>query len=107
MQTFRFTAFALLLIAASQSARADALSCDLSGYHDQPGLKVQLAGDTLQLIWAGERNEELRALFGIEGGVPTVRELAARKQGAGWKVLGRSLTPEYSFVSGKRRIGTD
>jgi len=83
------------------------LSCDLSAYHDQPGLKAQVSGDALQLSWTGERNQELRASFTINNGVPTVRELAARKAGGSWIVLGRSLTPEYSFVSGKRRIGTD
>lgn len=83
------------------------LTCDLSAYRDQPGLTAKVDGETLRLAWTGERNEELRASFTIENGVPTIRELAARQKGGAWRILGQSLTPEYSFVSGKRRIGTD
>ena len=95
------------LLAGAAIGQSDPLSCDLSSYKEQPGLKAQVSGDALQLAWSGEQNEELRALFAIDRGVPTIRELAARKQGGQWKILGHGLTPEYSFVSGKRRIGTD
>ena len=97
----------LCLLAAAAIGQSDPLSCDLSAYHDQPGLKAQVTGEMLQLTWTGEQNQELHASFAIDRGVPTVRELAARKSGGQWKILGRGLTPEYSFVSGKRRIGTD
>src|SRR5688572_4461466 len=68
-----------LLILAASSAHADPLRCDLAAYQEQAGLKAQVSGDLLQLAWTGERNQELRASFAIEGGVPTIRELAARK----------------------------
>src|SRR5664280_1831218 len=87
--------------------RADPLSCDLTAYRGQPGLKAQVAGETLQLSWDGARNQELRVTFAIENGTPVVREMAARKKGGQWQILGRSLTPEFDTVSGKRRIGTD
>jgi hypothetical protein len=86
---------------------ADSLSCDLTAYHGQPGLRAQVAGEALQLSWDGARGQELRASFGIENGTPVVRELAVRKRGGQWQILGRSLTPEFDTVSGKRRIGTD
>src|SRR4051794_27138166 len=87
----------LCLLAGAAIGQSDPLSCDLSSYHDLPGLMAKISGDALQLAWNGEQNQELRASFGIDRGVPTVRELAARKQGGQWKILGRNLTPEYSF----------
>ena len=86
---------------------AASLPYDLTGYRDQPGLKAQVAGEALQLSWDGAGGQQLRASFAVENGVPVVRELAVRKKGGPWQVLGRSLTPEFDTVSGKRRIGTD
>lgn len=97
----------LCLITFAALGYADPLNCDLSGYREQAGLKAHIAGDALQLTWTGEQNQDLRAVLAIEQGTPTVRELAARKPGGAWRILGQGLTPEYSFVSGKRRIGTD
>ena len=77
----------LSLLCLSAAGYSAPLSCDLSGYRDQPGLKAQVSGDSLQLSWTGEQNQELRASFAIESGVPTIREMAARKQGGQWKVL--------------------
>ena len=100
----------LILICAlgwGASCRAASLPCDLIGYRDQPGLKAQVVGEALKLSWDGARGQELRASFVVQDGVPVVRELAVRRKGGQWQVLGRSLTPEFDTVSGKRRIGTD
>lgn len=97
----------LLVLTCFARTHADPLACDFSSYHEQPGLKAQTIADALQLDWTGEHNQALRVSFTITNGVPTLRELAARKPGGPWKTLGHNLTPEYSFVSGKRRIGTD
>src|SRR6476646_9293670 len=94
-------------LACAAAVYADPLSCDLSTYRAQSGLTARTAADAVELAWTGERNQELRASFGVDAGVPIVRELAVRKPGGQWQILGRSLTPEYSFVSGNRRIGTD
>src|SRR5881296_1919002 len=96
------TRLTLPLLAASTLAAA--LNCDLSNYKEQPGLKAENTSDALRLSWQGERREELRAAFGIDGGTPVVRELAARKQGGQWAVLGRDLKPEFQVTSGIRRI---
>ena len=46
------------------------------------------------------------AEFALQGGQPVVRELAARKTGGPWAVLGRNLSPEFEVSTGKRRIST-
>src|SRR5213593_2117747 len=82
---------------------AGSLSCDMSAYRDQPGLRAQQIAHAVQLTWTRERRQELRVLLGIEKGVPIVREIAARKTGGAWEVLGRSLVPEFEITSGMRR----
>src|ERR1022692_1040086 len=57
----------------------------------------------LELTWQGERGQTLRAILGVSGGQPVVRELAVRRNGE-WSVLGRDLTPEYQVTTGRRRI---
>ena len=85
-------------------AAGQELSCDLSGYKAQDGLKAQIRAGVLELTWQGERREQLRAAFAIRGGQPTVQELAAKKSGGGWVVLGQNLTPEFEITSGVRRL---
>lgn len=62
-----------------------------------------MSNGSLELTWQGERGETLRALLGVEGGQPVVRELAVDKNGKR-HVLGRNLTPEYQVSTGRRRI---
>ncbi len=85
-------------------ASAQELNCDLSGYKAQDGLQAQARGGVLELTWQGERREQLRAAFIIRGGQPTVQELAAKKNGGSWVVLGQNLTPEFEITSGVRRL---
>lgn len=95
------TTFLFLLAGLVKGA---AMTCDLGGYKAQPGLTAAMAGEDLRVSWTGTRGEELRALFGIAQGVPVIREMAARKAGGAWTVLGKELTPEFDVVSGVRRI---
>src|SRR5215467_14276598 len=69
------------------------LTCDLAGYKPQEGLQAQIRSGVLEVTWQGERREQLRAQFAIRGGQPMVRELAARKNGGSWIVLGQNLSP--------------
>ena len=80
------------------------LTCDLAGYKPQEGLQAQIRSGVLEVTWQGERREQLRAQFAIRGGQPLVRELAARKNGGSWIVLGQNLTPEFEITSGVRRL---
>ena len=86
------------------TAAGQSLNCDLSGYKPQEGLKAQVRGGVLEVAWDGERREQLRAGFTIQGGQPLVQELAARKNGGNWIVLGRNLAPEFEVTSGVRRL---
>jgi len=105
------TAFALWPTRASVSAAsigaADAISCSLSQYKPTAGLTAAAQQDSLLVSWAGQNGTELRARYAIDGGQPTIRELAIRKAGGPWATLGRNLTPEYHVVSGVRRMADD
>ncbi len=85
-------------------AAGQELNCDLGGYKPQEGLKAQLRAGALEFNWQGERRDQLRASFTIRGGQPVVQELAARKNGGNWIVLGQNLTPEFELTSGVRRL---
>ena len=88
---------------AAQTAAAP-LRCDLSGYRAQTGLTAALGTTGLVVTWTGQDDAELRATFGIAEATPVVRELAGRRAGGAWGVLGQNLTPEYRVVSGVRRF---
>jgi hypothetical protein len=96
-------ALCLALLMTTYAVAQD-LHCDLSGYKSQDGLKAQMRSGLLELTWQGERQEQLRAQFSIRGGQPVVQELAAKKNGGGWTVLGQNLTPEFEITSGVRRL---
>ncbi|MGH9784862.1 MAG: hypothetical protein ACRD88_11825, partial [Terriglobia bacterium] len=92
------------LLAGAGLVNADSLQCDLSGYKDAAGLKAEMSGDTLRLTWQGTRGQELRVAFGLQNAAPVIRELAVRRQGGQWTLLGRDLSPEFHVTSGRRRI---
>ena len=93
--------FASLAIATAANAQ---LNCDLAGYKPLNGLKAQMRAGLLEVTWQGERQEQLRAVFTIRDRQPVVQELAARKEGGTWMVLGTNLTPEFQVTSGVRRL---
>ncbi len=101
MNWFRALSLAMLWTAL---AYGQEWNCDLSGYKEQVGLKAQMHAGALELIWQGERQNELRAAFTVRNGQPVVQELAVRKGGGAWIVLGRNLTPEFELTSGIRRL---
>ena len=93
----------LCAAACAAIAAGQELSCDLAGYKPQEGLKAQLRGATLEVAWQGERRDQLRAGFALRGGQPIVQELAVRKNGGGWIVLGQNLTPEFEITAAEQR----
>src|SRR6185295_2769604 len=97
----------LLSLAIASSAAADGLKCDMSQYKASPGLTAAVEQDLLVVTWAGQGGSEVRARYAIERGQPVVRDLAVRKQGGQWAVLGQNLSPEYHVVSGVRRMSSD
>ena len=94
---------ALLLF--GQPTYGQRLDCDLGEYENTPGLTATLTGDTLELTWDGDNNQELRLHLGIRGGTPTINDLAIRRDGrAQWVSVAGSVSPEFHVVSGFRRI---
>ena len=94
----------LVMVVWNAPAAGQELNCDLSGYKAQDGLKAEMRSGALEVTWLGERQNELRAAFAIRNGQPVVQELAARKSGGRWIVLGQNLTPEFEITSGVRRL---
>jgi hypothetical protein len=80
------------------------VNCSLAAYKAGPGLIAAVAGDALAVTWDGDRNQELRLRFTIDGGTPTIQELAVRRKGAAWGAVATNVTPEFRVVSGRRRM---
>ena len=85
-------------------AGAQSLDCNFQGYKAVDGLKSTKSDSGVTLTWQGEREQELRASFGIRDGAPVVKELAARQGTGSWVLLGKNLTPDFQVSTGKRRI---
>src|SRR5262245_20611540 len=84
-------------------ANAATFRCDLAQYQPAPGLVANIEMDELVVHWDGESGQKLRARFGIQDGIPVVRELAIQPSAGAWRVLARSLTPEFGVTTGIRR----
>src|SRR5580698_10083502 len=94
------------LLLLSSLAVGQSLNCTTEqGYKPAAGMAAVTKGGVVTLTWPGEDGAELRASFAIENGQPIVKELAAR-QGGGWAILGKDLTPEFQVTTGKRRISS-
>jgi hypothetical protein len=106
MKAATFLIAALFALAASGTLSADPLQCDLKAYKAGTGLTASVAGDLLITTWRGDRDAELRARYTIVNGQPLIRDLAVRKAGAAWVLLGENLKPEYRVVTGVRRMTT-
>ena len=88
-----------LTVASAQDVR-----CNLQGYKAMDGLKAETSRNGATLTWQGEGKDELRASFGLQNGQPVIEELAARRPGGVWAILGKDLEPEFQVTTGKRRI---
>src|SRR5262249_52879556 len=86
------------------TASVNPMQCDLTGYKEAMGLKAEVVGDALRVTWVGAGGQELRGSFGLLDAAPIIREMAIRRQGGQWGVLGRDLSPEFHITAGKRRI---
>ncbi len=95
MRSRLFSAFLLL----TAGLYADPLSCDLAAYRALPGLTAAMSGEVLTLQWYGDGGQELHLRFGLTKGAPVIRELSV-----GGAKLAENVTPEFTIVSGKRRM---
>jgi hypothetical protein len=105
MKTMLSAVFLSFLMASAASAQA--LKCDMTQYKGTSGLTAAVDQDLLTVTWAGQGGSEVRTRYAIERGQPVVRELAVRKQGGQWAMLGQNLSPEYHVISGLRRMSSD
>jgi len=85
-------------------ASADPLTCNLSAYAASPGLAATCTTTEVTLTWTGQKTDQLRMRLAINGGTPTIADLAIRKPGGAWTSVASNLTPEYRVVSGWRRL---
>jgi len=95
---------ACLVVVLASAAAADPISCDLSGYKAQPGLTASVADNALTVNWAGDNGSDVRLRFGLAGGTPTIQEIAVRRRSGQWGTVVTNVTPEFSVVSGMRRM---
>ncbi|MBI3265346.1 MAG: hypothetical protein HYZ58_19630, partial [Acidobacteria bacterium] len=100
----RISTLAVAVWLWASAAFADPLTCRLTDYKPVQGLTAAVAEDVLTVTWDGDNGAELRLRFGIEGGTPTIRELAVRRKGGQWSIVVTNVTPEFRVVSGLRRI---
>ena len=83
---------------------AQALDVQPGRLQGSAGLTAAVAGDALAVTWDGDANQEVRLQLTINGGTPTIKDLAVRRKGGAWATVASNLTPEYRVVSGWRRI---
>ncbi|OLE83140.1 MAG: hypothetical protein AUF76_07255 [Acidobacteria bacterium 13_1_20CM_2_65_9] len=94
----------LALALVAPALHAAPLTCNLTDYKAAPGLTAKTGEDALAVTWDGENGAELRMRLAIDGGTPTIRELAIRRKGGPWSTLATNVTPEFRVVSGLRRV---
>src|SRR6185503_18059431 len=89
-----------LAILVPLTSTADA-SCDMSGYKEGLGPRAELRDQGLQVSWSGEDKQQWRLTLGVVDGVPTIREMSARRPKGSWLVLARNARPEFQVTTGK------
>jgi hypothetical protein len=97
---------ALILALLSGIVSAQNKNCNLRAYEPVDGLTAESNAGAVTFIWQGESDSQLRAQFAIHDGQPVVQQLAARKNGGQWIVLGKNLSPDFQVTTGKRRISS-
>jgi len=95
--------FAYLFVIAS-ALHADPLTCNVAHYKASPGLTAAVANNAATITWDGDNRQELRLRLTINGGTPTIEELAIKRQGGAWTTLLSHAAPDFRVVSGLRRI---
>jgi hypothetical protein len=95
--------FAYLFVIAS-ALHADPLTCSVAHYKAAPGLTAAVADNAATVTWDGDNHQELRLRLMINGGTPTIEELAIKRQGGAWTTLLSHAAPDFRVVSGLRRI---
>jgi hypothetical protein len=88
------------------AAAAQTFHCSLRDYKTVAGMSVSAPGGAVELAWPGENGQQLRARFTLRDAQPLIEELAARRAGGAWVVLGKDLSPDFEVTTGKRRASS-
>jgi hypothetical protein len=97
---------AWLVVLSAGAAAAHSQSCDMKDWKPIAGVSVTASRSGVEIVWPGEHGQQNRARFALRNGQPVVEELAAKKAGGAWIVLGKNLEPEFQVTTGRRRIST-
>jgi hypothetical protein len=97
---------AWILVLCGCTVTAQTTSCNLQDWKNIAGVSVTASRDAVEVSWPGEQGQQNRARFALRNGQPIVAELAARKAGGAWIVLGKDLAPDFQVTTGRRRIST-
>ena len=97
---------AVIAAGGTTPVAADALACDMAQYKSSPGLTATWSRTSWSCRGPARTARTCAPATPIDGGQPVVRDLAVRKTGGAWVMLGQNLTPEYRVVSGIRRMST-
>ena len=87
---------AAVTVAGGATLVADALTCDMAQYKSSAGLTAAVDQNVLTVAWTGQSGSEMRARYTIDGGQPTVRELAVRRAGGSWVTPRQGTSPSVS-----------
>src|SRR5260370_37795154 len=99
MKTFAvFLGLGLMSVAGTSQG----VKCNMQAYQAVEGLRAVADGKSVTLTWQGEAQQELRAQFALRDGQPVVAELAARKAGGVWVVVGKGLASQFEVTTGRR-----
>jgi hypothetical protein len=99
----KFT-YLFVIFASASALHADPLTCSVDHYKSSPGLTAAVADNAATITWDGDNRQELRLRLTINGGTPTIQELAIKRQSGAWTTLLSHAAPDFRVVSGLRRI---
>ena len=95
-----------LLLLSCSMASGEPLQCDFTDYRPLEGLEARSVDGDVVFEWtgAGTPAGQLRARFGLAGGQPVIRQMAALSGEGHWATLVEDARPQFHVAEGKRRI---
>ena len=104
INSISYVALVLMSFFVFTSSVSHAQVCTMSEYKASRGMSAAAINNGLTITWDGDKNQEIRVRLTINNSTPTIQELSVRHKGGSWGTLASNVTPEFSFVSGIRRI---
>ncbi len=102
----KISRMAWMMVLSASAVVAQAQNCDMKDWKPIAGVSVTASRSGVEIVWQGEHGQQNRARFALRDGQPVVEELAAKKAGGAWIVLGKDLAPDFEVTTGRRRIST-